>query len=185
MHQADSQWIPATQQQTWDALHDPEVLQRCIRGATRVTRVSANEYAVDMHVKVAAVDTAFSGVILLSDVQAPDRCAIAFEGRGSASGLAIGSATITLAPKDGGTRLSYDVSTAVGGNLAQLGEQPIDRIAERIVAHFFACFTNTMSHQPRPVEPAPAPATRAGGWTSTLVALLVLAVLGGYYMFVR
>ena len=32
MRIADAQWIPSTQHQTWDALTDPRVLQKCIPG---------------------------------------------------------------------------------------------------------------------------------------------------------
>ena len=40
MRIADAQWIPSTQHQTWDALTDPAVLQRCIPGCVNVTQRS-------------------------------------------------------------------------------------------------------------------------------------------------
>ena len=68
MRIADAQWIPSTQHQTWDALTDPAVLQRCIPGCVNVTQRSPTEYAVTLRAKVAGIDTDYEGEILLSDV---------------------------------------------------------------------------------------------------------------------
>ena len=53
MRIADAQWIPSTQHQTWDALTDPRVLQKCIPGCVEVAMRSPTEYAVTLRAKIA------------------------------------------------------------------------------------------------------------------------------------
>ena len=67
MRIADAQWIPATQHQTWDALTDPEVLQKCIPGCVEVTRKSPTEYAVTLRAKLAGIDGSRRGCERLHD----------------------------------------------------------------------------------------------------------------------
>ncbi|HWV91000.1 MAG TPA: SRPBCC domain-containing protein, partial [Burkholderiales bacterium] len=42
------QLIPASQQDTWKALNDPEVLKACVPGCESITLVNENEYQVQM-----------------------------------------------------------------------------------------------------------------------------------------
>mgnify|MGYP003583263067 CR=1 FL=1 len=122
MRIADAQWIPSTQHQTWDALTDPAVLQRCIPGCVEVTQRSPTEYAVTLRAKVAGLDTDYEGEILLSDVDPPNSCSLVFEGKGRAACLGIGTAQVNLATKDEGTRVAYTVAGMTGGKLAECGE---------------------------------------------------------------
>ena len=46
------QLIPASQQDTWKALNDPEVLKACVPGCESITRVNDNEYQVQMTARV-------------------------------------------------------------------------------------------------------------------------------------
>ena len=99
MRLSETEWIPATQHQTWEALTDPEVLQKCIPGCVQVSQTEPTEYHVTLHTKVAGLSASYEGEILMSDVQAPERCTIAFEGKGAAAGLAISTAHVTLSPQ--------------------------------------------------------------------------------------
>ncbi|RYF41248.1 MAG: hypothetical protein EOO27_46570 [Comamonadaceae bacterium] len=117
MRISETEWIPATQHQTWEALVDPEVLQHCIPGCVEVARTSPTEYHVTLHTRVAGIEASYEGEILMSDVNAPDSCTLAFEGKGAAAGLAIGTAQINLAQKEQGTRLTYTVAAM---NLAMI-----------------------------------------------------------------
>ena len=52
-----------------------------------------------------------------------------------------------LAPKDGGTLLSYTVEAQIGGKLAQLGQRLINGAAKKIADDFFASFANAVNPQ--------------------------------------
>lgn len=71
MRIVDAQWIPSTQHQTWDALTDPDVLQRCIPNCVEVIQRTPTEYTVTLRAKIAGLDTDYDGEILMSDVAPP------------------------------------------------------------------------------------------------------------------
>lgn len=188
MRLSETEWIPATQHQTWDALIDPEVLQRCIPGCVQVERISPTEYHVTLHTKVAGIAASYEGEILMSDVNAPDSCTLAFEGKGAAAGMAIGTAQINLAQKEQGTRLTYTVAGMAGGKLAECGERALVGAAQKIIAKFMAAFTAHMSSlAPTPYIPPPPPESAASrhpllSWTIPIVIVLALT---GYHTFFK
>jgi carbon monoxide dehydrogenase subunit G len=59
----------------------------------------------------------------IRDLDPPNSYRISGEGEGSVAGFAKGGAKVSLADKDGGTLLSYNVETQIGGKLAQLGQR--------------------------------------------------------------
>ena len=189
MRIADAQWIPSTQHQTWDALTDPAVLQRCIPGCIAVDKRSDTEYAVTLRAKIAGLDTDYEGEILLSDVNPPDSCTLVFEGKGRAACLAIGTAQINLSTKDDGTRLAYTVACMAGGKLAECGEDLLLKAADKIIQKFFAAFIDHMAGQPRlappPPPPGPEPRGLANSRWSWIMVVVVIAVFWGYHAFYK
>jgi len=188
MRISETEWIPATQHQTWEALIDPEVLQRCIPGCVEVARTSPTEYHVTLHTRVAGIEASYEGEILMSDVNAPDSCTLAFEGKGAAAGLAIGTAQINLAQKEQGTRLTYTVAAMAGGKLAQCGDRALVGAAEKIIAKFMAAFTEHMTRvAPTPYVPPPEPETASSrhpvlSWT---IPIAIVVALTGYHTFFK
>jgi carbon monoxide dehydrogenase subunit G len=189
MRIADAQWIPSTQHQTWDALTDPAVLQRCIPGCIAVDKRSDTEYAVTLRAKIAGLDTDNDGEILLSDVNAPDSCTLVFEGKGRAACLAIGTAQINLSTKDQGTRVAYTVAGMTGGKLAECGEGLVLKAGEKIIEKFFATFIDYMAAQPRLAPPPPPPEPEPRGLSNSrwswIMVVLVIAVFWGYHTFYK
>ena len=141
-----AQLIPASQQDTWNALNDPEVLKSCVPGCESITLVNENEYQVLMVAKVGPVSAKFRGRLSLSNIKPPHSYALAFEGQGGPAGFAKGGAEVKLTsvtPQE--TKLSYDVKANVGGKLAQIGSRLVDAAAKKVADEFFANFTKKMS----------------------------------------
>jgi carbon monoxide dehydrogenase subunit G len=140
------QLIPASQQDTWKALNDPEVLKACVPGCESITPVSENEYQVQMTAKVGPVSAKFRGRLALSDIKPPQSYSLAFEGQGGPAGFAKGGAQVRLTPVSiHETKLSYDVKANVGGKLAQIGSRLVDAAAKKVADEFFQNFNNRMS----------------------------------------
>jgi carbon monoxide dehydrogenase subunit G len=140
MEMSAQQLIPATQQQTWEALNDPAMLKQCVPGCEAIDLVGENQYQVLMVARVGPVSAKFKGKLTLSDIQAPNSYSISFEGQGGAAGFAKGGAHVRLAPEGEATRLSYDVKASVGGKLAQIGSRLVDAAAKKIADDFFRNF---------------------------------------------
>jgi carbon monoxide dehydrogenase subunit G len=137
--------IPASQNDTWDALNDPEILKACVPGCEAITPVNPNEYQVLMTARVGPVSAKFRGRLSLFDIKAPSSYSLAFEGQGGAAGFAKGAAQVKLSAEGEQTRLSYDVKANVGGKLAQIGSRLVDAAAKKVADEFFQNFTRKMS----------------------------------------
>jgi hypothetical protein len=173
--------IPASQQRTWDALNDPEVLKSCIAGCESLERDGDNAFNATMAVRVGPVSARFKGRLQLSDVQPPSRYTIHFDGQGGVAGFGKGSAEVTLQPQGAQTQLAYVARATVGGKIAQVGSRLVDAAAAKVAQDFFQAFESKLAAEaPGAVAEAPAPAPAARGvptWAWAVVAAVVLLVI--------
>lgn len=152
--------LAVTQQQAWDALNDPQVLQACIPGCDKVEPTGDDEYAIAMGVKVGPVAARFNGRIRLQDVLPPNSYTIAFDGSGGAAGFGKGSAKVQLAPPEegAGCELTYTAQAQVGGKIAQVGQRLVDGVARSMAEDFFRRFDEEMQRRHPAAYAAPEPA---------------------------
>lgn len=144
MEMQGSRSLTATQEQTWNALVDPEVLKQCIPGCDSITLTGENQYAIAMSVKIGPVSAKFSGKIALQEINAPQSYKIAFEGQGGAAGFGKGESSVNIVPRTGdgesGCELQYTAKAQVGGKIAQVGQRLIDGVAKSMAEDFFKRF---------------------------------------------
>ncbi|MEJ8836969.1 CoxG family protein [Ramlibacter sp. AN1133] len=149
--------IPASRERVWAALNDPAVLQACIPGCEEVVEESATVRKARVMVKVGPVRARFSGRMTLSEVEAPERCVMGFEGSGGAAGVASGSSQVELREQDGDTHLTYTVKASVGGRLGQVGGRMIDASAKQLADQFFEALRVRLAPPAAVPEGLPAP----------------------------
>jgi len=139
------QLVPASQQATWAALNDPEVLKACVPGCESITPAGENVYEVLMVARVGPVSAKFKGKLTLSDINPPQSYSSSFEGQGGAAGFAKGGAHVSLFFEDNQTKLVYEVKANVGGKLAQIGSRLVDAAARKVADDFFKNFNGKMA----------------------------------------
>lgn len=132
--------IPATVEQTWEALNDPETLKSCIAGCETLERTADDAFTAVVAVKVGPVSARFKGNLKLTDVQPPRAYTIHFDGQGGVAGFGKGSADVALSEEGAQTRLRYVARAQVGGKMAQVGSRLIDAAAGKIAEDFFKAF---------------------------------------------
>jgi carbon monoxide dehydrogenase subunit G len=132
--------LPASREKVWDKLNDPEILKQCVPGCEQLDVIGENEFQATATVKVGPVKARWKGKIKLSDLDPPNSYRITGEGEGGVAGFAKGGAVVSLADKDGGTLLSYNVEAQIGGKLAQLGQRLINSAAKKTADDFFERF---------------------------------------------
>lgn len=138
MKLSGSRIIPASRSKVWQALNDPEILERILPGAKNIERIDSTQYNVETQMKVGPVSANFKGCIRLSDVVPNERYTIHAEGKGVA-GFAKGTGEVTLQDAENGkTLLTYEAHSTVGGKLAQIGQRLIDATAAHMTEEFFA-----------------------------------------------
>jgi carbon monoxide dehydrogenase subunit G len=132
--------LPAKREVVWEKLNDPEVLKACIPGCEELDKESDNGFRAVATTKVGPVKARFKGRVQLTDLDPPNGYRISGEGDGGVAGFAKGGATVSLADKDGGTLLTYNVEAQIGGKLAQLGQRLINGAAKKVADEFFRNF---------------------------------------------
>lgn len=189
MEMTGEQSVPASPQETWRALNDPETLKACIAGCESIEKIADNEYQLSMTAKVGPVSAKFKGIMHLADLNPPHSYALRFEGQGGAAGFAKGAAKVALAPDGAGTRIAYTVSAQVGGKLAQIGSRLIDGAAKKMADDFFACFARQLAADvaiPAVAPTATPDKAAADKWKSVwpwVVAVVAAVVI--FYFFAR
>ena len=132
--------LAAPREVVWAKLNDPEVLKQCIPGCEELDKTSDTEFNAVATIKIGPVKARFKGRVHLSDRDPPNGYKISGEGEGGVAGFAKGGAAVKLTEKDGGTLLSYDVESQIGGKLAQLGQRLVQGTAKKLADDFFAKF---------------------------------------------
>ena len=175
--------IPAPLTATWEALNNPEALKACIAGCESLERTEPDVLAAVLAVKVGPVSARFKGTLKMSNVQAPHRYAIAFDGQGGVAGFGKGSADVSLSPEGADTRLRYSAKAQVGGKMAQIGSRLVDAAAAKITDDFFSAFEQRLRPpgEAAPAEAAKPAGSKAGWWL--VVAIIAAALV--YYLLRR
>ena len=144
MKLSGSYQIKLEKQKVWEALNDPEILQKAIPGCESFTKNSDTEFTATATNKIGPFNASFTGDIELKEINSPHSYVI--EGSGNSPvGFASGSATVKLEEKDGGTELVYSVEANVGGKIAQVGSRLIDMTAKKMADIFFGKFSELIS----------------------------------------
>lgn len=144
MELSDEIRIQAPKRVVYDALQDPEVLQRCIPGCEELIKKSDTELEAKVVLKVGPVKARFSGDVTLDTAGAPDAFSLTGQGNGGAAGHAKGGADVTLTEDGEETILKYDAKAEIGGKLAQLGSRLIQGTAKKLADKFFKTFQDVV-----------------------------------------
>jgi carbon monoxide dehydrogenase subunit G len=132
--------LAAPRDVVWAKLNDAEVLKQCIPGCEELNKTSDTEFNAVATIKIGPVKARFKGRVQLSEMDPPNGYKISGEGEGGVAGFAKGGAVVKLSDKDGGTLLSYDVESQIGGKLAQLGQRLVQGTAKKLADDFFNKF---------------------------------------------
>jgi uncharacterized protein len=124
----------------WAKLNDAAVLKTCIPGCEELDKTSDTEFRAVATIKVGPVKARFKGQVQLSDLDPPNGYRISGAGEGGVAGFAKGAATVKLTDHNGGTLLTYDVESQIGGKLAQLGQRLVQGTAKKLADDFFSKF---------------------------------------------
>ena len=139
--------INLEKQKVWEALNDPEILQKTIPGCEEFKKNSKTEFTATATNKIGPFNASFTGDIELKDLDPPNSYKITGSGN-SPVGFANGEASVLLEDFEGGTKLTYTVEANVGGKIAQVGSRLIDMTAKKMADVFFGKFSEFISFRP-------------------------------------
>jgi len=137
--------IPASAEQVWQALNDPEILRRCIPGCEEVQQISPEEMHARVLLRMGPVRARFAGKVKMTDIRPLQGYTLNFEGSGGSAGFARGSSVITLTTVGNDTQLDYTAQATVAGKLGQIGGRLIDASSKQLADKFFASLKATLA----------------------------------------
>jgi carbon monoxide dehydrogenase subunit G len=141
--------LPASLQDTWNALNDIAVLQACIPGCDALTPGADGEFDLLIVAAVGPVKAKFKGKLRLAEVNPPDSYTLHFEGQGGVAGHAKGTARVELEFRGPGeTTLRYTAQATVGGKVAQVGARLVDLAAQKLANDFFGALEQHLRGAP-------------------------------------
>ena len=144
MKLSGSYQIKLEKQKVWEALNNPEILQKSIPGCEEFKKNSDTEFTATAKNKIGPFNASFTGDIELKDIDAPNSYKISGSGN-SPVGFASGEANVKLEDINGETNLIYTVEANVGGKIAQVGSRLIDMTAKKMADVFFGKFSELIS----------------------------------------
>ena len=132
--------IPASRQQVWEALNDPDTLRGSIPGCQSLDKLSDTEFSAKVLSKIGPVKAKFATKITLSNLKPPESYTLSGQGQGGVAGFAKGSADVTLVEENSETLLRYSARIQVGGKLAQVGSRLLKGSVSKLAEQFFGKF---------------------------------------------
>ena len=75
--------FPASPQEVWDLLTDPQSLQHCTPGCKQLNEIASDEFAATMEVGIGPIKGTFHGKILMKEKAPPRSYKLIIEGSGS------------------------------------------------------------------------------------------------------
>src|SRR5215468_6265575 len=141
-----TQEIEASREAVFQALTDPQILQRCIPGCESLDKTAENTYVATMKAGVGSVKGTFKGNVRLEDMQPPAHYRMVVDGKG-APGFVKGTGDFDLEERNDGTAIAYEGEMKVGGVIAGVGQRMIEAAAKMLASQFFKALANEVTQR--------------------------------------
>jgi 2-furoyl-CoA dehydrogenase large subunit len=128
--------IPAPPAEVWRRLVDPAELAAIVPGCRSLRQDGPDRYAAEVMIGVAGIRGLYAAEIELRDKREPASVRLVGKATG-ALGFGAGEGFVTLAPADGGTRLTYRYRADIGGKVAAVGQRLLSTVTRLLIAQFF------------------------------------------------
>ena len=139
--------FPASSQEVWSLLTDPQSLQHCTPGCKRLSEIAADEYEATMEVGIGPIKGTFHGKISMKEKTPPRSYRLIVEGSGAA-GFVRGEGNLTLHDEAvDQTAVQVFGDGQVGGMMAGVGQRLIEGVAKQLMAQFFQCMQTRLATQ--------------------------------------
>ena len=136
----DEVQIPLDRDTVFQALNDPEILQKSIPGCEELNRLSDTELEAKVVVKFGPMKASFDSNVEIDPSEGPALFKLSGKGDAGVAGFANGGADVHLEENAEGTLLKYVVNIDISGKLAQVGGRLIEGTSKRLAKKFFTNF---------------------------------------------
>lgn len=141
--------LAAPPEQVWRLLFDVEAMRRILPGCRNLTETEPDHFTATIVIDVAGIGGEYAADIRVRDKSEPRQATLVSNISGRL-GFGQGSATVTLAPLDGGTRtqLAYRYEAKVGGKVAGIGHRMLGSVVRVVLGEFFGALEEQITAKP-------------------------------------
>ncbi|MHA1107894.1 MAG: xanthine dehydrogenase family protein molybdopterin-binding subunit [Alphaproteobacteria bacterium] len=143
--------VPASPEEVWRTLLDPEALAAVIPGCHKLDVVAENEYHATVSLGVGPVRGRFEADVRLSELDPPNSVTLSGALSGPL-GSSRGSGQVRLAASGDGTQVDYNYSVEISGKVAAVGGRLLEGAAGVVVGQFFERLTAQVGGKPAAVS---------------------------------
>ena len=144
--------ISAPPAEVWRRLIDPAELATIVPGCQRLQQEGPDRYSAEVTIGVAGIRGLYAAEIELKDKREPQSVRLVGKATG-ALGFGAGEGVVTLAPDDGGTRLTYHYRADIGGKVAAVGQRLLSTVTRVLIAQFFRALERRIVPQSATAQP--------------------------------
>ncbi|MBC8171743.1 MAG: carbon monoxide dehydrogenase subunit G [Anaerolineae bacterium] len=150
------------QNTVWNILMNPDAIAKAIPGVREMTPIEGeeNSYRALAKLNVAAVSGSYTGVIRMTEIDAPHQYRLTVTGEGQQS-IISGSALIKLTPGEDDptkTTVTWDAQGNLSGKLAGIAQRLVGMTASLLSRQFFSGLAKQLGDGNSPDEPVSPPA---------------------------
>lgn len=140
----------ADQQTTWNLLMDTDAIATAMPGVEELIPVEGedNQWRAEASLKIGAIGGTYTGVVSMSEHDAPSQYRLTVEGEGQAS-IINGTALIELVPHSDDsskTTIQWTAEANISGKLARVGQRLIKATANMMSKRFFTALAKTLEN---------------------------------------
>ncbi len=128
--------VPASPEEVWQTLLDPQKLAAVIPGCHALDLVGENDYRATVSLGVGPVKGRFEASVRLSELDPPNAVVLGGDLTGPL-GASRGSGRVRLTPENGGTRVDYDYNVEITGKVAAVGGRLLEGATRIVIGQFF------------------------------------------------
>jgi carbon monoxide dehydrogenase subunit G len=128
--------LNAPRDRIWHYLNDPAFLKECLPGCESMEATGPDQYEVALTIGIAVVKGKYTGSVILSEKEPPQRFKMQVDGKGT-GGFMQGAGLLALSEDPQGTKVTYEGDVQVGGPIASVGQRLLEGAAKMIVGQFF------------------------------------------------
>ena len=139
--------LNVTPEQLFAVLNDPAKIAQIIPGCENLSAIGENHYRADVVISIGIVKVRYQVEVKLTELDPPR--SLVLSGKGiSGMGVSEGSARIRLAPRDGGSTLSYGYGANVSGKVAAIGGRMLESASKFVLKQLFERLSQVASGAP-------------------------------------
>jgi carbon monoxide dehydrogenase subunit G len=138
--------MPASREQVWDALNDPDVLTRTTPGLKALKPRGGDAYDATIELAVGPVKGSYQGSARITDKVHPEKMTIVLEGGGK-PGTIKATGALTLESQGEATLVRYVGDAQITGVLLSVGHRLIPGVAKQLAGQFFGALEREVARR--------------------------------------